>query len=155
MSTDQTDLIAQRDASIEALRRALRNAIHDSDVTQREIELRNGYGKGYLSQVLKGHITLTLRHTMGILLALEIRPWSFFMNALGDARAEESRQIDEIREQMTKYDAVIDELRHALGPNSADHNSVDHSSADHSSADAVDSEDRPSAVINSKNNQEE
>ncbi|MEM6455002.1 MAG: hypothetical protein AAF772_07895 [Acidobacteriota bacterium] len=80
VDTDSSEamLVRRRDAAVELLRRDLRAQVRASSETQRAIERRNGYTQGYLSQVLKGHITLSMRHVFGLLLALDIEPAEYF-----------------------------------------------------------------------------
>ncbi len=107
MTTDT----ARRDEAVNRVRRELRRLVRESDRTQRYIEERNGFTRGYLSQVLQGHMTLTVRHVLGILEALEMPPPTFFERLFGHPEpAEREVRWDEIRERMARYDAALDEL---------------------------------------------
>ena len=97
----------RRDRAVDRVREALRDEVVTSHLTQRSIETTNGFARGYLSQVLKGHVTLSVRHLLGILLALGISPDAFFRQVLGDG---DEGPLSEIRERMARYDAAIEEL---------------------------------------------
>ncbi len=96
----------QRDDMVNRLREELRRLIRENASTQRTLEEANGFTRGYLSQVLQGHVTLTARHVFGILLALEVPPAEFFQRFLGDHR----EPLSEIRERMDRYDAAFKQL---------------------------------------------
>lgn len=95
-------LIKERDQIVERARRELRALVRESDWTQRRIEQANGFTQGYLSQVLQGQITLTVRHLFGILLTIGVPPDDFFARILGRASA-----ANELRERMDRYEDVI------------------------------------------------
>lgn len=104
--------IQEREDGVERARLALRRLVRECPLTQRDIEERSGFQRGYLSQVLQGHIALSLRHVLGILLATGTSPGTFFAElfpASGDFSTD-SRQIDEIRERMARYDSALREL---------------------------------------------
>lgn len=99
----------RREATVGAVREALRNLLRDSGRTQRSVEDDNGFRRGYLSQVLQGHITLTARHLIGILQSLEVAPSAFF------ARLEEPWEtpapvLSEIRQRMAVFDQALAQL---------------------------------------------
>jgi transcriptional regulator with XRE-family HTH domain len=68
---------AASDATQEVLNR-LRWRIQLSPLTQRALERRLGFSKGYLSQVLRGHVDLKMNHLFSLLEALEVAPGEFF-----------------------------------------------------------------------------
>ena len=103
-----TKIAEQRESEADRLREELRRRVRDSGLTQRVIEGRNGFAGGYLSQVLKGHITLTLRHVLGILYAIEIPPARFFAEVFQEA--EEDNMMGEIRQRMARYDLALEQL---------------------------------------------
>lgn len=96
------------DASVENVRRRLRDQVRLSPLSQRQIEDHLGWSRGYLSQVLQGHITLSVGHLLGILSALERRPEVFFAEVSGAASAD---SIDEIRQKLLLYDHAFAQLR--------------------------------------------
>lgn len=100
----------QRDEAVDRLRRELRRLVRDSDETQRSIEVANGFTRGYLSQVLQGHVTLTARHVFGILFALAVAPGPFFSRFFGDRAPAAEASLSEIRERMSRYDAALKQL---------------------------------------------
>lgn len=89
----------------------LRHLVRASGRTQRSIELENGFQRGYLSQVLKGNITLTVRHLLGILGSLQVAASSFFSRLeQGDGDPSGAPLLLEIRERMARYDAAFEQL---------------------------------------------
>ena len=92
------------DKVLEALRRTVKLA----PVSQRAIERAHGWNRGYVSQVLSGHITLTVHHLLAILDSLKLDPPTFFSEALGND--ESWATVNEIRERMERYDAAFAEL---------------------------------------------
>ncbi|MEM7350033.1 MAG: helix-turn-helix transcriptional regulator, partial [Acidobacteriota bacterium] len=115
-SPRSTPFQRRRDAAAENMRRELRQQVRGSDMTQRAIEDANGFSHGYLSQVLQGHVTLTVRHLFGILMALDTPPEDFFRLFFGGSEGP----ISEIRERMARYDAALKQLedRGVLSPDS-------------------------------------
>lgn len=105
-----TAIADERESQVDRLREELHRRVRDSGLTQRVIEERNGFAGGYLSQVLKGHITLTLRHVLGILLAIKVPPASFFSEALQEEEQQGLEMMDEIRQRMARYDLAIEQL---------------------------------------------
>ncbi len=57
---------------------SLRLSIYLSKTTQREIERRVGFSRGYLSQLLGGTVDLKLWQLLAILHAIEMEPAAFF-----------------------------------------------------------------------------
>ncbi len=98
-------LIRQRDEIVERLRRELRALVRESGWTQRRVEEVNGFTAGYLSQVLSGTITLTVRHLCGILLAIGMKPEDFFARVFPGQLG-----YDELRERLARYDDALDQL---------------------------------------------
>lgn len=56
----------------------LRDLIEDADLRQRQLEDRLGFSRGYVSQLLNGHIELKLRHLAVLLEALDLTPAQYF-----------------------------------------------------------------------------
>ena len=98
-------LIQERDEVVDRIRRELRVLILESGLTQRRVEEANGFAHGYLSQVLNGTITLTVRHLYGVLLVLGVDVNEFFARVL-----PELPHFDEIRQRMARYDAALEQL---------------------------------------------
>ena len=105
-----SDVRQERDEIADRLREHLYLAVRRSGTTQRALEQANGFTRGYLSQVLKGHVTLTARHVLGILLALEIPPNEFFQRFFDPGWPGRPEPLSEIRERMARYDAALDQL---------------------------------------------
>lgn len=105
-----TPLQKRRDDTVDRLREKLRRAVRESGSTQRNVEEANGFSRGYLSQVLQGHVTLTARHVFGILLALQVPPDTFFSRLYGGDRRARHEHLSEIRERMAVYDAALEQL---------------------------------------------
>ena len=57
----------------------LRWRIQCSPLTQRTLERQLSFSKGYLSQVLRGHVDLKINHLLALLEALEVGPRDFFV----------------------------------------------------------------------------
>ena len=102
-------LVLRRRDLVRRVREELQIMIRESGTTQREIETRNGFTPRYLSQVLNGRITLTVRHMAGILFALDVDPIDFFERLAGP-RYPMGSPYFEIRERLARYDAALDEL---------------------------------------------
>ena len=100
----------RRDETVDRLREELRRRVRESDATQRAIEAANGFTRGYLSQVLQGHVTLTARHVFGILFALGIEPGTFFRRLFDDPWQRPEASLSEIRERMARYDEALKQL---------------------------------------------
>lgn len=98
-------LIETREKAVEGIRRELHALVRESGLTQRQIEQANGFASRYLSQVLKGRITLTVRHLVGILAAVDVPLEELVKRVLG--RPEEA---EELREKMARYDAALAQL---------------------------------------------
>ncbi len=107
---DNASLQQRRDGAVDRLREQLRQEIQASHLTQRAVEEANGFTRGYLSQVLKGHVTLTTRHLFGIVFALGISPESFFRRLFGYPSPSSEQPLSEIRERMVRYDAALRQL---------------------------------------------
>ena len=107
---DATAEQQRRDRAVDRLRQALRREVRASHLTQRAIEEENGFTRGYLSQVLQGHVTLTVRHVFGILFALGISPDVFFHQLFASPVPAAAGPLSEIRERMARYDAALKEL---------------------------------------------
>ncbi len=99
-----------RDEMVDRLREELRRTVRESGSTQRTIEEANGFTRGYLSQVLQGHVTLTARHAFGVLLALGVSPQDFFHRLFDDRQQGRPEVLSEIRDRMARYDAAIEQL---------------------------------------------
>lgn len=108
-----TNFEQERDRDTERVLQHLSRLVRTCGITQRRIEQLNGFKRGYLSQVLQGHITLSMRHVLGILMAIELPPTDFFAQLFAPPTESENRQppLDEIRERMARYDAALDELQ--------------------------------------------
>ena len=91
------------DKVLEGLRRKIKLA----PISQRAIERHHGWNRGYLSQVLSGHIALSLHHVMAVLDSLSLDVPGFFAEALEREAWSSAR---EIRERMARYDAAFAEL---------------------------------------------
>ena len=68
----------------QAVLEKLRWRIQCSALTQRTLERRLGFSKGYLSQVLRGHVDLKINHLLALLEALAVDPGEFFSEVSED-----------------------------------------------------------------------
>lgn len=98
------NLVRSRDEVVERIRRELRVLVRESGWTQRRVEEVNGFTQGYLSQVLQGHIALTVRHLCGILLTIGMTPDDFFSRVLRHTSTEE------LRERLARYEDALEQL---------------------------------------------
>lgn len=107
--------LQELDEAVEQVRRRLRDQVRLSPLSQRQIEDNLGWSRGYLSQVLQGHITLSVGHLMGILRALDRRPEDFFAELGGGSSSSYAtlspEAFDEIRQRMAFYDQAFAQLR--------------------------------------------
>lgn len=69
----------------------LRWRIQCSSLTQRTLERQLGFSKGYLSQVLRGHVDLKINHLLSLLEALEVEVASFFSEVSEEPAAPPAR----------------------------------------------------------------
>ncbi len=109
-SKPMTTLQQQRDELVDRLRAELRRMVRESGLTQRAVEEANGFTRGYLSQVLQGHVTLSTRHVFGISLALGLTPEELVPRLFEDRRLGRREHLSEIRERMAVYDAALEQL---------------------------------------------
>lgn len=63
---------------VQPLLEEIRRLVRFSDLSQRQVEKRAGFSKGYLSQLLGQNLDLKVRHVLAILNALELEPGEFF-----------------------------------------------------------------------------
>ena len=96
----------QWEETAEQVRLKLRDCVKRAAVSQRQIEEAAGWSRGYLSQVLQGHITLTVAHLLIILDMLDLSVAQFLADALDIPLVG-----DEIRQKMATYDEAFAELR--------------------------------------------
>jgi transcriptional regulator with XRE-family HTH domain len=92
----------------EKIRLELRDRVRRSSLSQRQIEENAGWSRGYLSQVLQGHITLTVAHLLALLEMLELPVDQFFASVLG---ATPAFDVAEIRQKLARYDEAFEQLR--------------------------------------------
>lgn len=104
---DEPTLDPRISARVDRVREELRLRVRASGTNQRQIERMAGWSRGYLSQVLQGHISLTVHHVMTVLDALDMPPDRFFVELFGS----EPAPLDEIRQKLATYDAAFKELR--------------------------------------------
>lgn len=96
------------DSKVEDVRESLRALMRERQISQREVETRCHWTRGYLSQVLQGRITLTLFHVLAVLRAVD-EPWPEFFQRLFPT--QEPLDLDEIRSRLDRYDGLFEELR--------------------------------------------
>lgn len=105
-----SQLAIARDADVDRVREALRQRVRVAHKTQREIERENGFAPRYLSQVLSGAITLSMRHVMGILRSLDTTPEAFFASLADGGFDPKQPAWSEIRQRMARYDELFERL---------------------------------------------
>lgn len=64
----------------------LRLLVHYAPETPRDLEERAGFSRGYLSQILGGHLPLRVEHLLAMILALDLEPAEFFDGLFSDSR---------------------------------------------------------------------
>lgn len=115
-STDpsETELSAV-DNHVDRARDELKRLLRERKLSQRAVEARFGWSRGYLSQVFQGRITLTLAHVLSLLKAIDLPSVDFFHSL--DESAD-PLPMDEIRNRLDQYDAQFEVLRQKglLGP---------------------------------------
>lgn len=74
----QTALARQARAETRRALARLRDLIEDADLRQRQVEDRAGFSRGYLSQLLNGHIEIKLRHLEVLFEVLDLSPGQYF-----------------------------------------------------------------------------
>jgi transcriptional regulator with XRE-family HTH domain len=115
----------------------IRRMVKSSDLSQRKVEDRAGFSRGYLSQLLAKNLDLKLWHLLAILDVLGASPTDFFLrlypqstcpslerfrseSAPVDAETEEilrrlydlgPESLRELRERVAGCESAIDELR--------------------------------------------
>lgn len=66
---------------------ALRQLIKESSLSQRKVEERAGFSRGYLSQLLAANLDLKFVHIIAVLDTLEVAPGPFFGRLYPDLRS--------------------------------------------------------------------
>ena len=115
-------LVEEREKWVERIRLGLLRHVKLGEESQRRLEERNGFQRGYLSQVLKGRIQLTVRHLFGLLLALDLPPERFFAEIFNKyPHRNPDPMIGMIMEKIVRYDAGFRELedKGVLSPSEA------------------------------------
>jgi transcriptional regulator with XRE-family HTH domain len=74
------------EARVRELLEQLRLVVHYAPATQRQIEHKAGFSKGYLSQILRGHSEIKLSHVLAVIHALDLSPADFFAELFGERR---------------------------------------------------------------------
>lgn len=101
-----------------------------SGETQQRIERRAGLSRGYLSQLLSGHVDVKYRQLLAVLAAMGLDPADFFGEVFprppsrGQRRAEPPLGLDvrrlfgfglaaveDLRQRLARCEAAIEELR--------------------------------------------
>lgn len=100
------NLIEEREEWVRYLRVSLLQQVQIRGRSQRVLEEKNDFQRGYLSQVLNGRIQLTARHVFGLLLALDVKPADFFVDLFREHGM--AKQIAEICDRLERleYDAA-------------------------------------------------
>lgn len=93
------------DARVRELLTRLRLRIHYAPFTQRELEQRAGFSKGYLSQILHGNIDLKLSHLLAVIDALDLHPAEFFADLFDERRFAAHRLLSLGRRRSASGDA--------------------------------------------------
>ena len=87
-----------QDMTLRVLER-LRLRLLRSHLTQREVESRVGFSRGYLSQLLAGTVELKYWHLLAILHAMELEPSEFFGELFPRRRHPALETLDDVTRQ--------------------------------------------------------
>lgn len=99
------DFQAQTRKALEEMRRRVRAA----GASQREVERRAGFSKGYLSQLLAGKVDLKVWHVLAILDAVGGDPRDYFLSAFAGARRR-FPALERFRKTSQPLSAETDEI---------------------------------------------
>ena len=77
----------------------IRLLIYLSDITQREVESRVGFSRGYLSQILGGTVEIKYWQLLAILRAIDFEPSDFFAELFPRRRHHALEVLDDFRRQ--------------------------------------------------------
>ena len=77
----------------------IRLLIYLSDTTQREVESRVGFSRGYLSQILGGTVEIKYWQLLAILQAIDFEPSEFFAKLFPRRRHPALEVLDDFRRQ--------------------------------------------------------
>ncbi len=77
----------------------IRLLIYLSDTTQREVESRIGFSRGYLSPILAGTVEMKYWQLLAILRAIELEPSEFFAQLFPRRRHRALEVLDDFRRQ--------------------------------------------------------
>lgn len=86
----------------ERIREHLRLRILRSHLTQRAIESRVGFARGYLSQLLGGTVEIKYWHLLAILAAMELEPSEFFDELFPRHRHRALEALDDMARRSAK-----------------------------------------------------
>ena len=89
----------------------IRRMIKASGLSQRKVEQRAGFSRGYLSQILSRNLDLKVFHVLAVLDVLGCGPGEFFARAY-PAKKKRRRALDEFR---GASETVTDEVDEVLG----------------------------------------
>ncbi|MEM8962170.1 MAG: hypothetical protein AAGD38_11875 [Acidobacteriota bacterium] len=98
----------------------LRQLIRTSPYTQRQVEERAGFSRGYLSQLLHANLDLKYRHILLVLDVLDMEPRAFFARLFPDPEADVLQRFRErsawrsdtvAADLETLYDAGLESVR--------------------------------------------
>ena len=88
----------------------LRLKIQRSGITQRAVEERGGFSRGYLSQLFGGAVELKYWHVLAILYALEVEPSEFFGELFPRRRHPALESLDEVVADRSEESSLSFEL---------------------------------------------
>jgi len=87
--------MATKDVTLPILER-LRLRLLRSHLTQREVEIRVGFSRGYLSQILAGTVEIKYWQLLAILHAMELEPSEFFGELFPRRRHPALETLDDV-----------------------------------------------------------
>lgn len=96
------------EVELRRLSEALREAIRQAKISQRQVERTLGQGKGYLSQLLGGTVDLKLKHLFAVLAVLRIEPADFFLKLYGRSDPGRTREVWQEIEELKRRVARLE-----------------------------------------------
>ena len=98
------------------LLKRLRWMVQLSEATQHEIEVRAGFSRGYLSQMLNGHVEIKIWHLLTILDTIGVCPADLFFQLFPRRRSRVFEVLEAFRRSSQSFDRpLVTELARLYG----------------------------------------
>lgn len=105
--SSRDDVVTRWKSATGAALEELRRLIRSSRFSQRAVEVRAGFSKGYLSQLFARNLDLKVWHVLAILDALELNPGEFFFKVYPATRY---RALESFRRSSQPLSPDMDEM---------------------------------------------